>query len=244
MLKATNRLAEAEPLLRRALNIDEQSFGTDHPKVATGLNNLAQLLQDTNRLRGRGRGADAPRPRIDEQSFGTERIPTSPSASTIWRSCSRTRTAWQAEPLMRRALKIDEQSFGPNHPDVARDLNLTWRSCSKATNRLARPSRCCAAPSKLMSELWLGYPKVATDLNNLALLLKATNRLAEAEPLLRRALKIDEQSFGPLIQKSPETSTTWRSCSKPRIAWQRPSRCCGGLPRSLSAVSAPIIPMR
>jgi len=31
---------------------------------------------------------------------------------------------------------------------------------------------------------------VATDLNNLALLLRATNRLAEAEPLYRRSLKI------------------------------------------------------
>lgn len=42
--------AEAEPLCRRALAIDEQSFGTEHPNVAIRLNNLARLLQDTNRL--------------------------------------------------------------------------------------------------------------------------------------------------------------------------------------------------
>ena len=42
--------AEAEPLMRRALAITEASFGPVHPKVATGLNNLAQLLQATNRL--------------------------------------------------------------------------------------------------------------------------------------------------------------------------------------------------
>ena len=41
------------------------------------------------------------------------------------------------------------------------------------------------------------HPEVATDLNNLALLLQATNRLAEAEPLMRRALDIDEEAFGP-----------------------------------------------
>jgi hypothetical protein len=34
---------------------------------------------------------------------------------------------------------------------------------------------------------------VARGLNNLALLLSDTNRLAEAEPLLRRALAIDEK---------------------------------------------------
>ncbi len=36
--------------MRRALAIDEQSFGQDHPNVARDLNNLAQLLQATNRL--------------------------------------------------------------------------------------------------------------------------------------------------------------------------------------------------
>jgi hypothetical protein len=37
---------------------------------------------------------------------------------------------------------------------------------------------------------------VATGLDNLAGLLSATNRLAEAEPLYRHALAIDEKSFG------------------------------------------------
>ena len=50
MLQATNRLAEAEPLMRRALAIDEKSYGPEHPDVAIDLNNLAQLLQATNRL--------------------------------------------------------------------------------------------------------------------------------------------------------------------------------------------------
>jgi tetratricopeptide (TPR) repeat protein len=50
LLQATNRLEEAEPLMRQALEIDQKSFGNDHPKVAIRLNNLALLLQDTNRL--------------------------------------------------------------------------------------------------------------------------------------------------------------------------------------------------
>ena len=36
--------------MRRALAIDEHSFGPDQPDVANRLNNLAQLLQATNRL--------------------------------------------------------------------------------------------------------------------------------------------------------------------------------------------------
>ena len=57
--------------MRRALAIDEQSFGPEHPTVAIRLNNLAMLLQDTDRM------AEAePLMRralaIDEQSFGPE----------------------------------------------------------------------------------------------------------------------------------------------------------------------------
>ncbi|MGZ8908018.1 MAG: DUF4062 domain-containing protein, partial [Methylobacter sp.] len=40
----------AEQLMRRALAIDEISFGVNHPTVALDFNNLAQLLQATNRL--------------------------------------------------------------------------------------------------------------------------------------------------------------------------------------------------
>ena len=50
LLRDTNRLAEAEPLYRRALAITEKSFDPDHPNVATNLNNLAGLLRTTNRL--------------------------------------------------------------------------------------------------------------------------------------------------------------------------------------------------
>ena len=71
--------------MRRALAIDEASFGAEHPNVARDLNNLAQLLQATNRL------AEAePLMRralaIDEASFGAEhpnvaRRPQQPGAT-------------------------------------------------------------------------------------------------------------------------------------------------------------------
>ena len=49
LLQDTNRIGEAEPLMRRALEIDEATFGRQHPTVADSLNNLATLLQKTNR---------------------------------------------------------------------------------------------------------------------------------------------------------------------------------------------------
>jgi tetratricopeptide (TPR) repeat protein len=50
LLQATNRLGEAEPLMRRALEIDEKSYGPEHPRVAIDLNNLAGLFYKTNRM--------------------------------------------------------------------------------------------------------------------------------------------------------------------------------------------------
>ena len=44
LLEDTNRLVEAEPLYRRALKINEASYGPDHPNTVTAQENLAALL--------------------------------------------------------------------------------------------------------------------------------------------------------------------------------------------------------
>ena len=43
LLSETNRLGEAEPLYRRALAIDEASYGQDHPDVATETSTISRL---------------------------------------------------------------------------------------------------------------------------------------------------------------------------------------------------------
>ena len=187
--------AEAEPLMRHALTIDEQSFGPDHPKVATDLNNLAHLLQDTNRLTE----AEPLMRRallIDEQSFGPDHPKVAICLNNLAALLKDTTRLAEAEPLIRRALQIDEQSFGLDHPEVATDLN-NLAQLLKATNRLAEAEPLMRRALQIDEQSFgPDHPNVATRLNNLAQLLKDTNRLAEAEPLMRRALQIDEQSFG------------------------------------------------
>jgi tetratricopeptide (TPR) repeat protein len=95
----------AEPLLRRALAIKEKSFGAEHPEVATGLNNLAQLLESTNRL------AEAePLMRralaIDEKSLGAEHPDVARDLNNLARLLQATNRLAEAEPLMRRAWEI------------------------------------------------------------------------------------------------------------------------------------------
>ena len=50
LLKAAKQSAEAVPLMRRALAIDEKNPDPDHPAVALDLKILAGLLIDTNRI--------------------------------------------------------------------------------------------------------------------------------------------------------------------------------------------------
>jgi tetratricopeptide (TPR) repeat protein len=119
--------SEAESFARLALEIDEQMLEPYHPRVATRLNNLAALLQATNRLSEAEplmrRALD-----IDEKSYG----PTHPKVAIMLNNLAAllqaTNRLSEAEPLMRRALDIDEKSYEPAHPDVAIDLNNLRRS--------------------------------------------------------------------------------------------------------------------
>ncbi len=49
LYNAQGKYAEAEPLYKRALPIDEKALGPDHPHVATALENYAALLHKTGR---------------------------------------------------------------------------------------------------------------------------------------------------------------------------------------------------
>ena len=186
---------QAEPLMRRALEVDESSLGNEHPNVARDLNNLATLLKATNRLLE----AEPLMRRaleIDESSLGNEHPNVARDLNNLATLLKATNRLLEAEPLMRRALEIDEKSLGEEHPKVARDLS-NLATLLKATNRLSEAEPLMRRALGIdESSFGDEHPNVARDLNNLATLLKATNRFLEAEPLMRRALEIDESSFG------------------------------------------------
>ncbi len=190
------RLAAAEPLMRRALEIDEDAFGPEHPRVITEANNLAQLLHTTNRLEEaeplmrRALG-------LSEQAFGPQHTAVAISLNNLAQLLQDTNRLDEAEPLLRRAIEIDEQCGDSQDPRIATKLsNLS--QVLKATGRFAEAEPLMRRALDI-DETHFGpqHHSVSRDLNNLALLLEETNRLAEAEPLLRRALDIDAETFGP-----------------------------------------------
>jgi tetratricopeptide (TPR) repeat protein len=188
--------SEAEPLLRRALSMNERTYGPDHSEVALPLNNLAQLLGRTNRL-------DEAEPlmrralTIDEASYGLGHPNVARDLNNLGALLIRKNRLDEAEPLIRRALAIDEASYGPEHPLVAINLN-NLATLLQDTNQLGEAESLMRRALSI-DEVSYGpdHPRVAIDLNNLAQLLQATNRYKEAEPLMQRALAIDEADYGP-----------------------------------------------
>ena len=97
----------ARAATRRALAIPEKSSRPQHPDVGTDLTNLAELLQDTNRLARRAcnRRVIA----IAEKCFGPEH-PDVATDSTTWPSYSGIPTGWATRVAERRALAINERA--------------------------------------------------------------------------------------------------------------------------------------
>ncbi|HPO16857.1 MAG TPA: toll/interleukin-1 receptor domain-containing protein, partial [Candidatus Hydrogenedentes bacterium] len=161
---------EAEPLMRRALKIMDTSFGQEHPDVAAYLNNLAQLLQATNRLEE----AEPLMKRaleIDENSFGPDHPDVARDLNNLAGLLWNTNRLAEAEPLMRRALEIWENPLGPEHPIVATCLN-NLAQLLQATNRLTDAEPLMRRALEIdENSLGPDHPDVARDLNNLAQLL-------------------------------------------------------------------------
>jgi tetratricopeptide (TPR) repeat protein len=188
--------AEAEPLIRSAVDIDTKNLGSNHPCIAIRLSNLAGLLESMNRLdevEGLYRRALL----ISEQSFGPEHPRVARCLSNLSRFLLRTNQWDEAEKLVRRALAIDEKCLGRDHPDVAIRLNILARLLQRTNNLAQAESLIRRSLAILESSFGPDHPNVAASLSNLAFVLNGTNQLAEAEPLVRRTLAIDEKNYGP-----------------------------------------------
>ena len=124
-LKNRAEHGEAEPLYRRALAIDEKSFGPEHPNVATDLDNLAELLRATNRLAEAQplyRRALA----ITEKSFGPDHPNMAirlNNLALLFRPANRLA---EAEPLYLQVLRIFAEfarRTGHEHPHFRAAIN-------------------------------------------------------------------------------------------------------------------------
>nr|WP_199303050.1 FxSxx-COOH system tetratricopeptide repeat protein [Oscillatoria sp. FACHB-1406] len=194
--EAQSRWLDAEPLLQRALSINERQLGPDHPDTASSLNNLAGLYNSM----GRYEEAESLLQRalsINERQLGPDHPDTATSLNNLAALYYAMGRYEEAEPLLQRALSIHERQLGPDHPSTAQSLNnlaALYRSMGRYEEAEPLLQRALSIHER---QLGPDHPHTATSLNNLAGLYNAMGRYEEAEPLYQRALSIRERQLGP-----------------------------------------------
>ena len=118
---AEGKYADAEPLLERALAINEKALGAGHPRVAQTLNNLALLYEaqgkyaDTESLLERALA-------ISENALGAGHPRVAKRLTSLALIYQAQGKHAEAEPLFKRALSIVGKALGLEHPLVAQSL--------------------------------------------------------------------------------------------------------------------------
>ena len=195
LLFDTNRIEEAEPLMRQALKINQAIFGSQHSIVATDLSNLAMLLNSTSRFEEAEslirRALD-----IDRATYGDQHATVAANLSNLAMLLTNTSRVEEAESLMRQVLEIDKATLNSEYPSVAIHLN----NLAALLGETGRTEEAVPLMQQALDidKATLGnqHPTVAIRLNNLAGLLRKIDRTKEAESVMRQALEIDEAAFG------------------------------------------------
>jgi len=196
---------QAEPLLKRGLEIREYALGSEHPDVAASLNNLALLYQAQGKHEQAG-------PllihalKIIEQAEGPEGPHVSAALTNLTLSHQAQGKYEQAEALLLRALNIDLRRFGPEHREVATDLN-NLAELYRTQGKYEQAENFCLSALAIREHM-LGAkdPHTISSYNNLALIFYKQGKYSQAESLYQRILTTFEEAYG---SEHPDLATSF-----------------------------------
>jgi CHAT domain-containing protein/Tfp pilus assembly protein PilF len=189
------KFTEAIPVVERIIAIFEKVLGSEHPLVATYLNNLGALYVHLYKY-AQAEPLYQRSLAIREKAFGFQRPEVTNSLNNLANLYQQMGNYAQAEPLYQRALAIREKAFGSQHLEVAKSLNDLGRlylSMGNYAQAESSEKRVLAIREKAFGSQ---HPEVARSLNNLAVLHHKMGKYAQAEPLYQQALAIREKAFG------------------------------------------------
>lgn len=194
-LKARGEVEDAEPLLRRALEINRLTYGVDHENVAISLNNLASALQAKGWL-FEAEPLYLEALKIDEHKFGRKHPSVARDLFNLGLLFQRMGRDNDVETLFHRALEINVRNFGRGHANIAIVLNSMARLYEEMGQSADAEPLYRRALSIDEQTYGARHPYVARDMESLAKLLKQLGRPGEAEPLFRKVLEMDEWALG------------------------------------------------
>jgi tetratricopeptide (TPR) repeat protein/predicted Ser/Thr protein kinase len=229
-----NRLAEAEPIQRRAIALLEQSHGVDHPSVGAVHGTLSQIL------RGEGKLAEALAESeralaILDHALGPDHPTTAGASMTLGQSLI---DAGRFDEARTRLLAADEvfvRVYGPDHP-VRAGIHGNLGLLEQARERwdAALPAFRVALGILEKSE-GPGSPSAAGARRDIALTLAGSGQLDEAVAEAERSLAILDE-LGP--EGAPQLAGVLTDLARIQLARSRPLLALPIAERALGTVLA------
>ena len=188
---------QAEPWLEQCLYVTQTRFGSNHPDVATSLENLVMLYH----FQGRYNKAETLQMQALELSkclLGEEHpgvIPCLHNLATLFYSQGRYS---EAEPLLLQALDMSKRLVGEEHTYVVSTLTLnSLAALYHSQGRYSEAEPLFIQVLELQQHL-LGndHPYVAISLSNLGSLYESQGRYDEAKLLYVQALELRKRLLG------------------------------------------------
>lgn len=224
------RYAQAETLLKEALEASEHTSGRDDMNTALSCDALGMVyLEKANfdEAEALFRRALA----VKEKLLGPNHQDAARSLHNVGRALKGKGAYTEAESCFRKALSIREQASEKSSPNLSQSLNdlgfiyIFQRNYPEAERSFGKAIELSeSSPSQDQSEL-------ARSLGGLGQVLRLQRKYFEAEPLIKRALTIRESHFGP---NHPETASSLSALGSLYVAWGNYAEAEALLKRALS----------
>ncbi|XP_044174523.1 uncharacterized protein LOC114977301 [Acropora millepora] len=187
---------EGKRHFERALDLELQLFGSEHPDVALSYNNLATVLSHQGDLK-QAKEYHERALSIRQETLGPQHPDVAGSYNNLAAVLSDQGDLKQAKEYLERALAIRQQILGPQHPNVASSYNNIATVLSDQGD--LKQAKEYYERALAIREQTLGpqHPDVACSYNDLATVLIDQGDLKQAKEYLERALAIRQQTLGP-----------------------------------------------
>ena len=186
----------ARSATEKALKIDKEVFGPDHPNVAIRVNNLGIVLRDLGDFQ-EAKNCFERAIRIEEKVHGQDHPQVAIFVNNLGLVLRDLDDFQEAKNCFEKAIRIDERVYGQEHPNVATDISNLGVVLQELGD--FQEAKNCFERAVRMEEKVHGqdHPQVAIFVNNLGSVLQILGELQEARKHFTRALKIDENIYGP-----------------------------------------------
>jgi tetratricopeptide (TPR) repeat protein len=194
-LWALERFDDAEPHLRRALAIEEEELGPEHPRVATDLTNLAGMFVSQSRFAEALPLLERALP-IVETGRGKDDVTVGIVLNHLGSALSGVGKHREAADTFARASAILDARLGERHPHAVAIHNNWGAALQRAGDSeggLAQYRRALELAEQIQPE---DHPDLGDYAANVAMTLSDLGRFAEALPLHERALAAFETLYG------------------------------------------------